>query len=221
VPRSPTSRIPLPDPQPGLVGEGGHQGTQSGVLGFLLGPDPLDIALQRLATGFDDVAITGGSRPLVRWPTLRIMPFGRLGRPLHLVWLEGTSISYVVCSRRTTENAQALKYLVGWRGSAQLRTRSRSGAALAKFLELGLKIDLEPYAILLLERAQLFQAALKHRSLLVDSAHDLRVLALGVGLQRVGLLLCSLEDCCGFSLRIAEQSSDRLTGTQKSTRRKP
>ena len=84
------------------------------------------------------------------------------------------------------------------------RVNRRRGAALAEFLELGLQVGLEPGAVLALERPELLETALQHRALLVDRAHDLGVLALGVGLQGVGLLLRLPQLGLGPGLRVGQ-----------------
>jgi hypothetical protein len=72
-------------------------------------------------------------------------------------------------------------------GRARVDRRRRP--TLAKLLELRLQVGLETGPVFALEGAQLFEPAFQHGALLVDRAHDLGVLALGVGLQRIGLLL--------------------------------
>src|ERR1700712_5279484 len=78
-------------------------------------------------------------------------------------------------------------------------------AALAELFELRFQIRLEPRAVLALEGAQLLEATLEHGPLLVDGAHDLGVLALGVRLQGIGLLLSLAKLRLGARLRIGQQ----------------
>ena len=59
-------------------------------------------------------------------------------------------------------------------------------SALAEFLKLRFQVGLQAGAVFALERAQLLEAAFEHGALLVDGAHDLGVLALGVRLQELG-----------------------------------
>src|SRR6201996_8000550 len=85
-------------------------------------------------------------------------------------------------------------------------------SALAKLFELRLQVCLEPRAVLAFERAQLFEATLENSSLLVDRAHDLGVLALGVGLQRVSLLLSLAQLGLGAGLRVGQPRVGALAG---------
>ena len=95
-------------------------------------------------------------------------------------------------------------------GGAGIDRRSRP--TLSELLELRLEVGLEPGAVLAFEGAQLLEPTLENRPLLVDRAHDLGVLALGVGLQCVGLLLGLTQLGLGAGLRVGQQGVGALTG---------
>src|SRR5271166_6642864 len=88
-------------------------------------------------------------------------------------------------------------------------TRIRAGidrrrrSALAELFQLRFQVGLEAGPVFALERAQLLEPAFQHRALLVDGAHDPGMLALGVGLQRVGLFLSLAQLALGAALRVS------------------
>src|SRR5699024_3312651 len=118
------------------------------------------------------------SAPLSGWPFFRMLPGdGRIiASVLSLYTPQKTP-------RRSGEflcGALVLLAGVGVRGR---------GTAGLELLQLGLQQGLQAGAVLALVGAQLRDAGLQGRLLLLDGRHDLRVLALGVGLQGVRLLL--------------------------------
>src|SRR5580700_6948242 len=94
-------------------------------------------------------------------------------------------------------------------GGAGIDRRSRP--TLAELFELRLEVGLEPGAVLAFEGAQLLEPTFENRALLVDRAHDLGVLALGVGLQCIGLFLGLTQLGLGTGLRIGQQGVGTLT----------